>query len=83
MTSENWSLVLIRNDKLTVFHEAEDSPVLQGDVHVEVFHIYIHITDFLLIVGAFLVKLLAHLFQIGDVFRIFPNTSRVSEKEPR
>ena len=83
MTSEIWSLVTIRKDKLTVFDEAEDGSVLHGDVHVEVFHRDIHLTDFLLIMGALLVKLLTHLLQIGDVFCIFPNASRVSDKQSR
>jgi len=51
--------------------------VLERNIHVEVLDVDIHLTDTLLINLTLLIHFRHHLFQIGDVFRVFCNACRV------
>lgn len=67
MSSET---ALIKCLQLTVFDEANDCAVLQGNVHVEVLNVHVHFTDALLILLTLLVQFTDHLLQKGDIFRV-------------
>ena len=70
-------------DRLTIFDEAENGTMLEGDVHVKVLYIDIHLINSLLIFLTLLVELLDHFLQVGDLLGIFCNTSGVSKQQLR
>ena len=53
--------------------------MLHGDIHIQVLHIYIHVADALLIFLALLTQLLYHPLQIGNIVRIFSDSSCISK----
>ena len=65
---------------LTILHKAKNGTMLQGDVHIEVLYIYIHLANSFFVLLTLLNELLNHFLQMGNVVRIFCNTSSVSER---